>query len=94
MEENGVMFLNAALTVKPGEAGSHMKLWKEFSEHLAKYIAESSPNATWMLFGENAAYYYKPILENLGITNIVKACHPRIQRFICYRPFQKVAAFL
>ena len=90
MEGRGIMFLNAALTVKPGVTGSHMALWQDFSRDLAGYMAVKSPDACWMLFGKDAQNLYEPILMEHGRSNIVKTCHPRLPGFVKERPVRKI----
>ena len=54
----GVLLLNAALTVRQGSAassaGSHSRDWQPFTNLLMKYINKVSPRSAWILWGENA----------------------------------------
>lgn len=74
LPSQGVLLLNTALTVIPGEANSHKELWKEFTEEIIKGISEKKDNIVWVLLGAQAQSY-----ESL-ITNpthkFVKAVHP------------------
>jgi len=47
----GVFLLNRSLTVKKGQAGSHMDLWMKFTASVIKYILENTENVAWMLLG-------------------------------------------
>ena len=76
MESQGVLFLNYALTVKPGKPNSHTHIWKKFSQELIEYI-DSNYNVTWFLWGENAQQLEKYIVYN----KIIKECHPVKKEF-------------
>lgn len=52
--KQGVMLLNAALTVRRGQAGSHSKLWTAFTSQVVKYLAEYNKDLVWILWGNNA----------------------------------------
>ena len=56
MEEEGVLFLNATLTVKKNKPNSHTAIWKNFMDDLIKYICDfdKEKNITWLLWGKNA----------------------------------------
>ncbi len=51
LEEQGVLFLNTALTCKIGVSGSHSDIWAPFSDRLIRYIAEHNKKAVWFLWG-------------------------------------------
>ena len=70
----GVLLLNCALTVREGQAGSHMKIWKGFTEDVIKYITRECDNIVYILWGEFAKSYAKYIDKN---NNLVLECrHP------------------
>ncbi len=70
----GVLLLNCALTVREGKAGSHMKVWKSFTEDIIKYITRECQNIVYILWGEFAKSYSKYIDKN---NNLVLECrHP------------------
>ena len=50
----GVLLLNAALTVIQGSAGSHQNFWKEFTEMVVKYVSKVSQPSAWILWGTHA----------------------------------------
>jgi len=50
----GVLLLNAALTVIQGEAGSHQKYWRQFTRKVVAYISYASQPSAWMLWGDQA----------------------------------------
>ena len=49
--EQGVFLLNYSLTVETGNAGSHIKYWKEFTDMIISYISSENP-CLWMLWGD------------------------------------------
>lgn len=70
----GVLLLNCALTVREGKAGSHMKIWKGFTEDIIKYITKECNNIVYILWGEFAKSYSKYIDKS---NNLVLECrHP------------------
>lgn len=70
----GVLLLNCALTVREGKAGSHMKIWKGFTEDIIKYVAKECNDVVYILWGEFAKSYSKHIDKN---KNLVLECrHP------------------
>lgn len=72
--KQGVLLLNTALTVEQGNAGSHAKLWNEFTTGVIKAISENSSGIIFMLWGSHAQAYSKIINENLHY--ILMAEHP------------------
>jgi uracil-DNA glycosylase len=55
----GVMLLNAALTVEHGKPGTSLSLWKPFTEHVIKTISDKKPGTIFLLWGSQVAYYKK-----------------------------------
>ncbi len=70
--DNGVMWLNAALTVKPEAPGSHMDKWDSFMKDLIEYIQKQNKNVTWCLWGKAAQNRFKEIEVNK-----LQTVHPR-----------------
>jgi uracil-DNA glycosylase len=64
----GVLLLNTALTVRPGEAGSHVDLWKPFT---TTFISLLRPKVS-LLWGR-AAESFKPYISS---GEILRAPHP------------------
>ena len=54
----GVLLLNAALTVRQGpvavNAGSHQGLWEDFTQLLFRHISEDGKPTAWLLWGREA----------------------------------------
>lgn len=71
--EQGVLLLNAALTVREGFPGSHLKIWKPFISYLINLLNEYNPGLIYMLWG-NDALEYKSQISNLN--HILTAGHP------------------
>jgi uracil-DNA glycosylase len=69
-----ILLLNTAFTVKANEPGSHLEIWKPFTEIVFRVISEMDYPIIWLLLGKKAENY-----ESL-ITNknhyIIKAPHP------------------
>ena len=68
----GVLMLNASLTVEKSIAGSHSSIWYQFTSLLIKYISKSVNRPTrWLLFGNNA----QSMMEYINIKNINNIIH-------------------
>lgn len=52
--EQGIFLLNCSLTVKPGQPGSHMSVWKSFTDDIIKYISEQNTSCVFLLLGNFA----------------------------------------
>ena len=51
----GVLLLNAVLSVREGEAGSHQKLgWEKFTDAVIKVLSEEKENLVFLLWGAYA----------------------------------------
>lgn len=70
----GVLLLNTALTVKEATPGSHIKLWKPFTEYVFKVLNENNSGLIFMLWG-NEAQKYKELI-NTNLHYIIEAGHP------------------
>ena len=84
LEEQGVLFLNASLTVEPGKPDSHRKYWNDFMDSLIEYINENS-DAKWCVWGDKA---YNRIKNIVNQENIIKSSHPRVDKFVLENCFQ------
>ena len=79
MEEEGVLFLNATLTVKKNKPNSHTFIWKNFMDDLIKYICDfdKDKKIIWLLWGKNA---YDRVCDATKDTNykpkIIYKVHP------------------
>lgn len=51
LAEQGILFMNCALTVEPGKPGSHLKIWEGYSNYIINYISKNSENIIFVLWG-------------------------------------------
>lgn len=73
--EQGVLLLNATLTVRSSQAGSHQgKGWEEFTDAVIKTISEKAENVVFILWGSYAIK--KKSLINASKHCILTAPHP------------------
>jgi len=53
--QQGVMMLNATLTVRANQAGSHQnKGWEQFTDAVVRYLSEEKENLVFLLWGSYA----------------------------------------
>ncbi len=73
--EQGVLLLNATLTVRAHQAGSHQnKGWETFTDAAIKALSEHKENLVFLLWGSYAQAKTKIINENRHY--VLKAPHP------------------
>ena len=73
--EQGVLLLNATLTVRASQAGSHQgRGWEEFTDAVIKIISEKAENVVFILWGSYAIK--KKSLINASKHCILTAPHP------------------
>jgi len=73
--DQGVFLLNATLTVRQSEAGSHQgKGWEKFTDAVIKKISEESENVVFLLWGGFAQK--KATLIDAKKHHILKSGHP------------------
>ena len=96
--EQGVLLLNATLTVRANTAGSHQnKGWEEFTDAVIEQVSERKENLVFMLWG---AYAQKKgsIIEQKKKHLILKAAHPSPfaadKGFFSCRHFSQANAYL
>ncbi|MCC6182092.1 MAG: uracil-DNA glycosylase [Bacteroidia bacterium] len=71
----GVLLLNATLTVRAGQAGSHQnKGWENFTDGVIKTLSEEKSNCVFLLWGNFAQS--KQSLINANKHCILTAAHP------------------
>jgi uracil-DNA glycosylase len=49
-----IFLCNASLTVEKGKPGSHMNIWKDFTDEVIQYIDKRNPNCVFLLLGNFA----------------------------------------
>ncbi|RDV16411.1 uracil-DNA glycosylase [Pontibacter diazotrophicus] len=73
--EQGVLLLNATLTVQAGKAGSHQKKgWEEFTDAVVQKVNDLKENVVFMLWGAYAQKKGAFIDEEKHL--VLKAAHP------------------
>lgn len=95
--KQGVLLLNAALTVEAGQAGAHLKLgWSALADEAVAAISAQRPAAVFMLWGG-------PARKRAGLIDrtkhlVLEAGHPsplnRLGTFAGSRPFSQANAWL
>jgi uracil-DNA glycosylase len=93
----GVLLLNATLTVRQGLANSHQNIgWSIFTDNIIKVLNESSKPIVFILWGGNARSKKKYITNPNHL--IIESAHPSplsaYNGFFGSRPFSKSNAFL
>lgn len=95
--EQGVLLLNAVLTVRQGEPNSHKgKGWETFTDRVIKLLNEREKPVVFVLWGKHAQAKV-PLITN-SRHYIIEAPHPSPfsanRGFFGSKPFSKVNAFL
>ena len=71
----GVLLLNAVLTVRSGEAASHSRIgWQEFTNAVIRYVSEECEGVVFMLWGNFART--KSELIDRSRHCVLEAAHP------------------
>jgi uracil-DNA glycosylase len=73
----GVFLLNAGLTCRAGEPGSHVnkyKLWAPFINKFVKYMATVNKNIIWILWGKDSQKFEEMIDKSFNL--ILQSAHP------------------
>lgn len=74
LEEEGVLFLNTALTCQIDNSGSHTEIWRGFTTALLQYIAQKNTAAKWLLWGKDAQEFASFVPESQKQVSY----HPRL----------------
>ena len=73
--KQGVLLLNATLTVRANHAGSHQKKgWEQFTDAIIKTISEKKTGVVFLLWGKYAQVKGAVIDESKHL--VLKAAHP------------------
>ena len=92
----GVLLLNAALTVRAGEPNSHATLWAPFTDAVIRIISEQKKGIVFLLWGKFAQD--KQVLIDVRKHHILRAAHPSPfsadKGFFGCKHFSKANAFL
>ena len=90
--KQGVLLLNAALTVREHEANSMAALWTDFTDSVIKALNEKDTPVIFLLWGNNARAKAKYITN--PIHHIIVSAHPSplsaSRGFFGSKPFSKI----
>ena len=71
----GVLLLNAVLTVRAGAAASHSKIgWEEFTDAVIRYISDNCEGVVFLLWGNFARS--KSVMIDSSRHHVLEAAHP------------------
>ena len=95
--KQGVLLLNATLTVEASNAGSHQKKgWEEFTDAVIKLLSEEKENIVFVLWGSYAQKKGKKINREKHF--IIESAHPSplgaYRGFWESKPFSKTNEYL
>lgn len=83
--KQGVLLLNATLTVREGQAGSHQgKGWEEFTDAVVRKLSDEKTDLVFLLWGSYAQKKGEVIDEEKHY--VLRSAHPS--------PYQHIAVFL
>lgn len=85
LEKQGVLFLNATLTVIPEKVDTHTKLWENFMNSLISYIEENA-EVKWFLWGSKAQDRILPLVKR---EHCILTKHPRLPEFVTENCFKE-----
>jgi uracil-DNA glycosylase len=93
----GVLLLNACLTVEAGKAGSHRGLgWEALTDQMIRAVSERAEGAVFVLWGADAQK--KKALIDAGRHPVIESPHPSPlsarRGFFGSRPFSQINAHL
>jgi len=95
--EQGVLLLNATLTVRQGRAGSHQgKGWEQFTDAVIRILSEQREHLVFILWGAYAQR--KGAVIDRGRHLVIESPHPSplsaSRGFFGSRPFSRANAYL
>lgn len=74
LPKQGVLLLNAALTVEEGKSGSHLKLWENFTSGVLRTIQYNNTGLVFILLGKDANNFRPHINE--AFNYVISRSHP------------------
>lgn len=95
--EQGVLLINAVLTVRAGEANSHQNIgWEKFTDRVIELLNQREEPIVFILWGKNAQSKISMITNPKHL--ILKSVHPSplssYRGFFGSKPFSKTNEFL
>src|SRR5574344_65350 len=96
--KQGVLLLNASLTVRAHQAASHSEIgWQKFTDTIIERLSQNKENLVFLLWGSHAIKKKSLVAPNRGHL-ILEAPHPSplssYRGFFCCKHFSKTNAFL
>lgn len=93
----GVLLLNATLTVRAHQAGSHQRMgWEEFTDQIIREISNRLENVVFILWGAYAQK--KSLLIDRSKHSVIESVHPSplssYRGFFGSKPFSKANNYL
>lgn len=88
--DEGVLLLNAALTVRPEKSGSHLEHWHEFTQNVLGAIKRLDQPIVWFLWGRDAEGVFGANTNEKHL--VLRAPHPsprNLTRFVDHEAKQK-----
>ena len=96
----GVLLLNAALTVGADAPTSHSDFWRTFTLRILEVVNEKADPVVFLLWGDAANELADAVPINESRHRLIRSTHPRIEmssrypRFADTRPFSETNQFL
>lgn len=95
--KQGVLLLNATLTVRASQAGSHQKKgWEQFTDKTIQKLSENKDKLVFILWGKFAQA--KEQLIDLNKHHVIKSAHPSpfsaYNGFLGSKPFSQTNIYL
>jgi uracil-DNA glycosylase len=72
--KQGVLMLNAALTIEEGKSGSHLEPWKQFTEEVLKTLSSSTTGLIFCFWGKDALKFAHLVDDKFH--HVLTASHP------------------
>ena len=88
--KQGILLLNASLTVLEKKPSSHMKFWRDFTNYIISYLNNLNKPIIFVAWGNFAYQQLKNI--NLNKHFLIISSHP--SPLSCYKKFNDYPAFL
>lgn len=89
---NGVLLLNASLTVREGQAGSDATIWSHFTASALQVVAQKAEPVVFMLWGDKA----NELVDRVGVLShhkVLRSTHPRREEESAYPRFADTRQF-
>lgn len=86
----GVLLLNAALTVEQGLSGSHSKVWRSFTEQFIISLSSIRPDIIWLFMGKDAQAFKHNVVSG----TVLQTVHPMSDQYSGKKQFVGSDIFL